>query len=144
MGKSEIRNPKSEKGQAMLVAMLIIFVAAMAIGIAVATVAMAQTQIGQNQKAGQRAYNLAEAGIENALMRMAKQDFTNPAPLSEGGNNCTINIESIGGSLSNYRVLAIAQVANPLTGTKKATKKIQVEVSIVDGVITTNYYQEIY
>ncbi|OGD56060.1 hypothetical protein A2V71_03845 [Candidatus Berkelbacteria bacterium RBG_13_40_8] len=135
---------KTMSGQAMLVAMLIIFVAAMAIGIAVATVAMAQTQIGQNQKASKQAYNLAASGIENALMRMTKGDFTNPEPLSQGGNSCTINIESIGGSLTNYRVLSIAQVANPLTGIKKVFKKIQAELTIVDGVITVTSYQEVY
>ena len=132
---------KFSRGQALIVAILIIFVAAMAIGVAAAAVAMAQTTIVQNMNLSKQAYNLAEAGIENTIMRMTKGDFSNPSPLSEGAGSCTITVS---GSLPSYQILSMAEIPSPLGGGKKATKKIQVQVSVTDGVVNVTSWQEIY
>ena len=139
--KSEVRSQKAQKGQALIVAILIIFVAAMAIGAAAAAVAMAQTTIVQNMNLSKSAYNLAEAGIENTIMRMTKGDFSNPTTLSEGAGSCTITIS---GSLPSYQILSMAEILSPLGGGKKATKKIQANVSVADGIINITSWQEVY
>ncbi|MDO8686630.1 MAG: hypothetical protein Q7K11_00270 [Candidatus Berkelbacteria bacterium] len=130
-----------KKGQAMLVAILIIFVAAIAIALAAATVAMGQTQGTVNQRLSSEAYNLAAAAIDNTLMRMTRNDFTNPGTLSEGTTSSTI---SISGSFPNYQVLAVAESTSPILGTKKVTRKIQADVTINNGVTTVTGYGEVY
>lgn len=129
-----------KKGQALLVAILVIFTAALALGLAAATVALVQNQSSANQRLADQTYNMAQAGVENALMRISRGETANPQTLSDGTTSCTINIS---GSDPSYQILAIAESPAPLSGTKKVTKKIQADVSIVGGVTTIISYQEI-
>ena len=139
--KAKGRPKGKRKGQAMIVAILIIFMAAMAIGVAAATVAIAQTNVVQNMNLSRQTYNLAESGVNNTIMRMTKGDFFNPAVLSEGAGTCTITIS---GSSPSYQILSVAEIPSPLGGGKKATKKIQANVTVADGIPTVTSRQEIY
>jgi len=132
---------KKRRGQALIVAVLIIFMAAMAIGVAAATVALAQNNITQNQKLAKQAYNLAASGLENTTMRMTRGDFSNPATLQEGAGTCTIIIS---GSSPSYQILAVSEIISPLWGGKKVTKKIQANVTINDGLVNVTSWQEMY
>lgn len=132
----------SHGGQAMIVAILIIFMAAMAIGVAAATIAITQTNVVQNMNLSKQAYNLAESGVDNTTMRMTKGDFSNPGVLSEGAGTCTITVS---GSLPYYQILSVAEITSPLGGGKKATKKIKADVTIsTDGVVSITSFQEVY
>jgi len=134
--------PEGKKGgQAMIIAILIIFMAAMAIGVAAATVAITQTNVVQNMNLSKQAYNLAESGVDNTIMRMTKGDFLNPGVLSEGAGTCTITVS---GSLPSYQILSVAEITSPLGGGKKAFKKIQANVTVTDGVVSIASFQEVY
>jgi hypothetical protein len=132
---------RSYNGQALLTAILIIFVAIMALGTAALAVAMAQTNISQNYKLNKQAYNLAESGLENVLMRFSHGDYSTPPPLSDGFGSSTITLS---GSSPSYQILAVGEIVSPLGGGKKATKKIQANVVVSDGIPTVTARQEIY
>jgi hypothetical protein len=141
--KGQARPPRLAKhgGQAMLVAILIIFVAAMAIGVAAATIAITQTTVVQNMNLSKMANSLAEAGVNNTVIRMTKGDFSNPGVLSEGTGTCTITVS---GSNPSYQILSVAEIPSTLGGGKKATKKIRADVNVNDGVVSIIGWQEVY
>ena len=141
-----IHNSKLRKGQAMLVAILIIFVATIALALAAATVAMGQTQGTVNQKLANESYSLATAAIDDTLMRMTRSDFVAPSgPLSlcVSPHSCTIEVNP-GVNPSSYIIVATAESGSPVLGIKKAVTKIQADVTINNGVTTVTGYQEIY
>lgn len=130
-----------KKGQVLLVAVLVIFIAAIALATAAAALALVQNQSISNQKLSDKTYVFATACAEEGLMRVTKGSVNFPEiSLSQGATSCTININ---GSNPSYQLLVIAETQSPLNGTKKVTKKIQVDLSLQNNKTEITSYQEI-
>lgn len=130
-----------KNGQTMLIAVIMIFTAAVSIGLAVAIMGLGQISIVQNIKLTGHANNQAESCLENALMRITRDDLTEPLPLSFTSSNCTINIS---GTAPNYTILAVSQVPTPLGGGKFVNQKIEAQVNITDHKNTVTSWKKIY
>lgn len=130
-----------KSGQTMLIAVIMIFTAAISIGLAVAIMGLSQISIVQNLKLASQANNQAESCLENALMRITRDDLTNPLPLSFTSGTCTINIS---GTAPNYTLTAVAQIPTPLGGGKLVNQKIEAQINITDHKNTVTGWQKIY
>jgi len=137
MGK--IRNPKSEirnyyhKAQAMLVAILMITAAALAIGLAVATLSFSEVKISLAGRDANTAYYLAETCLENTLMRMARSDTSVPPTFTLPSGSCTIEISGA----APYEIISTGRVGN-------AYRKIRTTVSINNEVLNIESWGEAY
>ena len=119
--------------QAMLVAILMITAAALAIGLAVATLGLSEVKIATGSKDAQGAYTLAETCLENTLMRMARTDTSVPPAFNLDSGNCTIEIN---GSAS-YTITSTGRVG-------RAFRKIRATVSINNEVLNIESWGEAY
>lgn len=128
-----VRNQRKRFGQAMLVAILIITMAALAIAMAVATVSSSEVKISYGAKQSSEAYFLTEACLENALMRLARTDNSQPSNFTTSDGACTIKIT---GS-APYEILATGQIGD-------AYRKIQATVSVSNEVLMIEKWEESY
>ena len=120
-------------GQAMLVAILMITAAALAIGLAVATLSSGEVKIAVAGRDANSAYYLAESCLENTLMRLARTEGSVPPAFNLDSGSCTIEI--IGSS--PYVITSTGQVG-------RAYRKIRATVSINNEVLDVESWQEAY
>ncbi|AKM82346.1 TPA: hypothetical protein DD449_04605 [Candidatus Berkelbacteria bacterium] len=132
-------NPR-QKGQALLIGILIIFTAAISLAVASGVIASNQVSVSQNQKLSAQASNLAHTCLDNGLMNFSRGNFTAPAQLNSNGGTCTINIS---GSSPIYQVTSTAEF-NLAIFNKKVTRKIEATVTTVGGLTRVTSLQEIY
>jgi len=122
------------KGQGMLVAILMMTAAALAIALAIGTIASSEVSISQTAKQAARAEVLARSCLEDALIRLARADTSQPPTFTDQDGNCTIKIT---GSGSSSVITASAQVG-------RAFRQLQATVNVNDEVLTIQKWQEIY
>lgn len=121
------------KAQGMLVAILMITAATLAIALAVATMSSSEVNISQVTKQAARADGLAHACLENALMRLARTETSEPPSFTVQDGNCTIKITGSG----PYEIQTVAQVG-------RAFRELQATVSVDNEVLNITQWQEIY
>ncbi len=124
------RNP----GQGMLVAILMITAAALAIALAVATISSSEVNISQVARQATRADALARGCLEDALMRLARTDSSQPPSFTIQDGNCTIKITGTG---TAFEITSTAQVG-------RAYRKIMATVNVNDEVLTVQKWEETY
>lgn len=122
------------KGQGMLVAILMITAAALAIALAVGTMSSSEVNISQTAKQATRAQILAQGCLEDALMRLARTDTSQPPIFTNQDGNCTIKITGSGPVLE---ITSTAQVS-------RAYRKIKATVGVNDEVLSIQKWEETY
>lgn len=123
---------KNHKGQ-VLVTLLMFVLVAMTVVTSAVTIVIANTRAASEVQQGIDAYYVAEAGAENALMRLLR-DPTYPSPatnevLPVGDGTATI-------SVTGSTIISQGQVNN-------FTRKIQVNISYNNNQMTVTSWQEI-
>ena len=116
----------------MLVAILMITAAALAIALAVATMASSEVNISQAAKQSSKARALVEGCLEDALMRLARTNNVEPPTFTMAEGNCTINIA---GS-APYEIVAIGQVGRAYT-------RLKATVSVNNEILSIEKWEEI-
>jgi hypothetical protein len=122
----------NKKGQALV--MLLVFVA---IGIIVTSASVVVLLVGSQSASSLEqtvgAYDLAEAGAENALIRLLRNPTYAGETLTALGGTTTITVTGT----SPKVVTSVAAIGNYV-------RKIQVTTSEVNGVLTVVSWTEIY
>ena len=125
----------NRKSQAMLVAILMVTAAILATSIAVISLGSAQVNIASGKKQSTQAYSIAEACLEDVLMRMARKDIAYPysGNFTYSTGSCTISVSPA----SPYTVTSTATV-------EKTKRQIVVTASVSNEVLTINSWEESY
>lgn len=124
------------KGVALLPVILVLFGLVMVVGIAIAAISVSENTISSTKDASDKAFVIAESGIQDALMKLTRDSsytVTNGS-LSISGGTATINVPS-GGFPKN---ITSAGTIN------SKTRKIQLTVNADgNGKITQSSWQEV-
>lgn len=131
---------RKAKGQALLIGILIVFMATVTLAIAAATIASSQIGITKNTELSGEAYSAAYSCLDDTLLRFSRGNTSTPPNLNIGGGTCRI---SITGSDPTYQILSVAEFNSPLSN-HKITKKIQAEVNVSGGTVSEITQQEMY
>ncbi len=94
------------KAQAMLVSILMITAAALAIGLAVATLSASEVKISVSSRDSTTAFYFAETCLADTLMRFSRVNTNPPASFNLPSGSCTINISGTG----PYQILSTGTV----------------------------------
>lgn len=144
MKKAQV--PRLRSGQAMLVAILMITAAALAIGLAVATVGSSEVTQSLAAKQSAQAYDLAETCLENTLMRFARTDTSVPEQFTNSLGSCTIEIS--GGPPAAYQITAKSTINSTLG---KVHRNLQATVAVTwvaneatDEILHIQSWGEVY
>lgn len=129
-------------GQAMLVAILMITAAALAIGLAVATVGSSEVTQSLAAKQSAQAYDLAETCLENTLMRFARADTSLPAQFTNDIGSCTIEIS--GGPPSAYQITSKSTVARVHRNLRATVAVTWVGSEATDEILNIQSWEESY
>ena len=87
---------QDERGVALLPMILVLFGLVMVVGVAIAGISVSENTISSTKDASDEALAIAESGIQDALMRLARdKDFTSAGyNLSVSGGTATIIVPS--------------------------------------------------
>ena len=140
--KRSAQAPRLRSGQAMLVAILMITAAALAIGLAVATVGSSEVIQCLAAKQSAQADTLAETCLEDTLMRFARADTSQPAPFTNSIGSCTIEIS--GGPPAAYQILSKASVARVHRNLRATVAVTWVGSEATDEILKIQAWEEIY
>lgn len=124
---------RSQMGQAMLVAILMITAAALAIGLAVASLSSSEVKITVASRDASIAYYLAETCLEDTLMRFSRTNTSIPPTFTLPQGSCTIEVNGAG----PYEIISTSHVG-------KATRKIRASVSVSNEVLNITSWGESY
>ena len=119
---------KNHKGQALVTLLLFVLVAMTAITSAITTV-ISNTRAASVEQQGIDAYYVAEAGAENALMRLLRDPNYSGEVLPVGNNSATITV-------SGSTITSVGQVSNLL-------RTVQVITSYNNSQLTISSWKEI-
>ena len=128
--------------QAMLVAILMITAAALAIGLAVATVGSSEVTQSLAAKQSAQAYTLAESCLENTLMRFARAETAVPAEFTNDQGSCTIEIA--GGPPAAYQITAKSTVGRIHRNLRATVAATWVGSEATDEILNVQGWEEIY
>lgn len=121
----------SQRGQT-LVLLLILMVVAITITSAATVIALTNAQDTTKLDQGSIAYNLAESGAENALLRLLRDPNYTGEMLSIGQGTST---STVSGAVSKT-ITADGRIGN-------FTRKVQVNISYNNNVLSINSWKEI-
>lgn len=119
---------KNHKGQA-LVSLLMFILVAMTVITSIITTVISNTIVASIEQQAIDAYYIAEAGAENALMRLLRDPSYSGETLPVGNNSAVI-------SISGSTITSTGQVNN-------LTRKIQVITSYNDNQLIVTSWKEI-
>lgn len=119
---------KSYKGQALISLLMFVLVAVTVITSTITTV-ISNTKAASEGQQAVDAYYVAEAGAENALMRLLRDPSYTGETLPVGNNNATVTV-------SGSTITSIGQVNN-------LTRKIQVITSYNNNQMIVTSWKEI-
>lgn len=97
MQYSKFSNLNSEKGQALLIVVLIMIIS-LTIGLSVVSRSITNLRTSTDEASSQKAFSAAEAGIEQALKLNFTGESIVPSPISEGVNIKEIKVRSLSGA----------------------------------------------
>src|SRR3990170_8345911 len=88
--------PPNQRGVALLPVILVLFGLVMVVGVAIAGISVSENTISSTKDASDEALAIAESGIQDALMKLARdKDFTSAGyNLSVSGGTATIIVPS--------------------------------------------------
>jgi len=122
----------SQKGSSLVV--LLVFAAiTITITSAAATVTIVNSTTSSRVEIGQLAYNIAEGGIENALIRLLRDPGYTGETLTVGDGTATITVT---GTLPTLTVDSIGTVGD-------FTRRIQATAQFTGGVMSVTNWTEI-
>ncbi len=126
----------------MLVAILMITAAALAIGLAVATVGSSEVTQSLAAKQSAQAYDLAETCLENTLMRFARTDTSLPTQFTNDTGSCTIEIS--GGPPAAYQITSKASVGRVHRNLRATVAVTWVGSEATDEILNIQSWEEVY
>src|SRR3989344_8944732 len=126
----------SQRGVALLPVILVLFGLVMVVGVAIAGISVSENTISSTKDASDEALAIAESGIQDALMKLARdKDFT-----SVGGYNLSVS----GGTAT---IIVPSGSSKDITSTgalNNKTRKIQLTVNAdANGKITQSGWTEV-
>jgi hypothetical protein len=114
--------------------MLLVFLAvAVIISTAAATITVVNSTSSSHIELGQVAYNVAEAGIENAILRLLRDPNYLGETLTVGNGTCTINVSGT----NPYTITARGAAGN-------FVKQIVATAQFTNGVMSITSWSESY
>ena len=127
---------QDERGVALLPMILVLFGLVMVVGVAIAGISVSENTISSTKDASDEALAIAESGIQDALMKLARdKDFT-----SVGGYNLSVS----GGTAT---IIVPSGSSKDITSTgalNNKTRKIQLTVNAdANGKITQTGWTEV-
>jgi hypothetical protein len=121
-----------ESGQALVVLLFYMIIAITLSTTAVAVVLSNSVSVTRNEE-GAHALEIAEAGAENALIRLMRTTNYTGETLTVGDGSATVTV----GGTSTQKIATSSGVVGSFTRT------VQVTASMVNGVLTVTSWQEL-
>jgi len=130
-----MKNSNNQRGFAAFFITILILAVVFAISVSIYTLTYGEQKISSNVVKSTQAYYASEAGVEDILLRLAKnKKWTSPYILNVGSGSTTIGVSNIiGGSRT---INSSGNVSNRI-------RKIQVAYSISSDVISFHYGAQI-
>lgn len=130
----KINNLKFDKrGVAALLTVIIVSASVLLIAFSASILGMGEMDMGYTSQKGQESYSLVNGCAEEALRQIQFNSNWGGGTLNLSGGTCIIAVISD----SNNRIITISSNINNFS------KKLQVLVSVNNGIITLNSWQEI-
>jgi hypothetical protein len=127
-----IPHNNSQAGQALVVLLFYMIIAITLSTTAVAVVLSNSLSVTRNEE-GAHALEIAEAGAENALIRLMRTTNYPGETLTVAGGNATVTV----GGDNTTKIATSSGVVGDFTRT------VQVTASIINGVLTVTSWQEL-
>jgi hypothetical protein len=132
----QISNSSGARGQALIT--LLFFTI---IGIAVSSAAIIMLLVNSLSEAkeqqGEIAYNIAQSGAENGLIRLLRDPTYNGETLSVGGGTATITVSGSGTSGNPYIILSKGTTGSFL-------REVQVTATYQNNLLSVESRKEVY
>lgn len=123
---------KQQKGQALITLLFFVIIGVTIISAAVIVI-LTNSLSGSRMEQGFGAYAVAEAGIENALLRLDRNPYYTGETLSVGNGTATITVS--GNNL--ITILSVGTLYN-------AVRKVQATVTNNNNAFTVTAWKEVY
>lgn len=125
------RRSQLAKGQALL-PLLIVVIIVLSLGTASIELAIGNVLVSRYFQEGLTGYFTTEAALENGLLRLLRNPGYPGESLQINDASCTINISG-----------ALPQVMDVRCDNSRQVRKIQAEISYVDGIMQVDNIREI-
>lgn len=122
----------TQEGQALVILLFYMIIAIMLSTTAVAVVVANSLSVTRNEE-GYHALEIAEAGAENALIRLMRSTSYSGETLTVGGGSVTVTVD---GSSSQKIATSSGTVGS-------FTRSVQITTTINNGIITLTSWQEL-
>lgn len=135
--KKILRKNKLNQGQA-LVTLLFFVIIAITITSAAIAITISNLTTGEKLQEGLLAYDNAESGVENALIRLLRDpDYTGETLSFTNGNLDSQAIVQVNGTLPNKTIVSRGSMG-------KSLKTIQVDINYSNNIMNILSWKEIY
>ena len=131
-----MKNRRNEKGQA-LITLLFFTVIGVTVTSAAVVMIMVNALSGTKQQQGEIAYEIAQSGAENGMIRLLRNPNYTGETLPVGGGSATITVTGSGTSGNPYVILS--------KGTNGAfIREVQVTATYQNNLLTVTGRKEVY
>ncbi len=124
---------KKNKGAAAFLTIVIIGAASLIMAIGSARLGLGELETGLIEIRGSEVQTLADGCVEEALGQLRKNSSYAGATLNIGSGSCIIGVSGSGSS----------RTINSTANIGLYTKKIQVQITIINSVVTINSWSEV-
>ncbi len=124
-------NVNNQKGYIALIAILIIVTATLAISVSINILSIGETQVGLYRQQSAQSFALADACVEEAYIRIQRDNAYAGGNLNLSFGSCTITVVSSGAD----RTITAAAVVDSIE------RRIESEVTIVGNNLALQYWK---
>ncbi len=124
---------KNQKGLMALVLVLVVSSVAIILAISASFLGLGELEMGFNERRSTEALAFGDACLDEALLRLKRDNAYSGGSLSIDGNSCTITITPSG----DLRTIGIE------SNVGEFTKNLEAEADVSASYIILNYYKEI-
>jgi hypothetical protein len=124
---------KNQQGYIALIAVLIITAATLAISLSMNVISIGETQTGLIRQQSAQSFSLADACLQEALVRLKRDASFTDGGLKVNEGLCTITIIKDGSD----RVITVAASVNTII------RQFESRITLTNGTIAVHYWKEL-